>query len=265
MVLVDGKQATQIDAHDRGLHYGDGVFRTLKVENGMPCWWADQYRKLAADCEALNLACPEEALLLNEVRQAAREPDTGGVKIILTRGLGKRGYALPEQCQPVRLVMGFAYAAAARRDIRLRWCELRLSFQPRLAGIKHLNRLENVLARSEWNNPAIDEGLLLDETGNVIGGTMTNLFLFEQGRLVTPELARCGIAGVTRERLMRGASRNGMAVSIENIMPARLLAADEVFLVNSLIRIWRADSLDKHRWADTGMLANLVNWLNEEN
>jgi aminodeoxychorismate lyase apoprotein (EC 4.1.3.38) len=86
--------------------------------------------------------------------------------------------------------------------VKVRVCQLRLSRQPALAGIKHLNRLENVLARSEWQDPDIMEGLLLDDTGCVIGGTMTNLLAVRGRRLFTPDLSTSGIAGVTRERIL---------------------------------------------------------------
>lgn len=263
-ILVDGRLATDISVMDRGLQYGDGVFRTLKAEAGALLWWEDHYRKLAEDCAALQLACPAESLLLDEARTAASQPGVGVVKIIITRGSGRRGYAAPEHSRSSRVVMGFA-AANRQTDVQLRWCSLRLSAQPRLAGIKHLNRLENVLARSEWQNTDIAEGLLLNQAGQVIGGTMSNVFLLERGGLVTPDLSQSGIAGVARARLIRAADRHGIAVSVEAVSPARLLAADEIFLTNSLIGVWRARSLENQNWPDTGMRAKLVNWLYEEN
>jgi 4-amino-4-deoxychorismate lyase len=263
--LINGVWDSGLDCLDRGLHYGDGIFRTMKAVSGEIRWWLDHYRKLAADCAALGIGCPDQGLLADEAQQVASQAGVGGIKIVVTRGVGQRGYGIPADAEPVRMVMGFSATARQGRDVRVRWCELRLASQPKLAGIKHLNRLENVLARSEWADPDIAEGLLMDEAGRVVCGTMSNLFLLEQGRLITPGLSRCGIAGVTRERLMRAASRNGMEVGVEDISQARLLAADAVFLSNSLIEIWRVASLDEQRWQDTGMAAKLVNWLNEEN
>lgn len=263
-LLVNGQTADSVQAMDRGLHYGDGVFRTLKVIGGEIRWWADQYRKLAADCSALAIACPDESLLLEDVRRVAARPGVGAIKIVITRGSGKRGYAIPEAAQPVRMVMGFPAMPIQARGIQARWCDLRLASQPRLAGIKHLNRLENVLARSEWNDPGISEGLLMDEAGHVICGTMSNLFLLENNRLITPQLDRCGIAGVTRVRLLRAAVRHQMEVGVEEISRPRLLGAEAVFLTNSLIEIWQVENLDNQRWRDTGLAAKLVNWLNEE-
>lgn len=264
LILVNGQAASGVGVLDRGLHYGDGVFRTMKIVAGEIRWWADHYQKLSSDCASLGLACPDDELLRQEVLQVAAQPGVGVVKIIMTRGDGKRGYDIPDEVQPVRMVMGFPAIAHRNRDVRVRWCDLRLSSQPRLAGIKHLNRLENVLARSEWTDPDIAEGLLMDEAERLICGTMSNLFLLENNRLVTPKLDRCGIAGVTRERLLRVAPRHNVAVCVEEISRQRLLAAEEILLTNSLIEVWRVASLNNQRWPDTGLAAKLVNWLNEK-
>ena len=159
MILVNGQPAENVGVLDRGLAYGDGVFRTLCMHAGGPLWWHDHYVKLAADCAALMIVCPEEAGLHAEVCRAA-EAGERVVKILITRGVGARGYALPpKQQMTTRIVLSTslpAYAQAATPgDINARWCALRLARQPRLAGCKHLNRLEYVLARAEWKEPDI--------------------------------------------------------------------------------------------------------------
>lgn len=263
--LINGERMDCVDALDRGLHYGDGVFRTLKVVAGQVRWWEDQFGKLAEDCAALRLPCLDREALEGEVRQLAAEPGVGVVKIIVTRGAAPRGYGIPPDAGPVRIVMGFPPSGRENLDVRVRWCDLRLASQPRLAGIKHLNRLENVLARSEWNDPDIAEGLLLDEAGSVICATMANLFIVEQGRLVTADLSRCGIAGVARSRIIRAAKRHGETVRVESITRERLLAADEVFLCNSLIEIWRVAGLEGRQWQDGGWAEKTRKWINENN
>lgn len=265
LILVDGNPASTVSALDRGLHYGDGVFRTMKIVAGEIRWWTDHYQKLLADCRALHLNCPDEVLLKQEVSQLAAQEGVGVVKIVITRGQGQRGYAAAEDMPPMRAVMAYPSSPERPRDVTVRWCDLRLSAQPRLAGVKHLNRLENVLARSEWSSQEIAEGLLMDEMDRVICGTMSNIFLREGESLVTPILNRCGIAGVARTRLMRAATRHGVEIGVEEISHDRLLAADEVFLTNSLIEVWRVAKLEHHAWRDSGLTAKLVNWLNEEN
>lgn len=265
LMLINGEHSSSINAMDRGLHYGDGVFRTLKVVSGQIRWWEDHFRKLAEDCAALGIPCPEEAVLHREVTQLASESGVGVMKIMVTRGVGQRGYAAQSDITPTRIVMGFTPLARQNQDVRVRWCDLRLAHQPKLAGIKHLNRLENILARSEWDDADIAEGLLMDEADQVICGTMTNLFIVDQGRLVTPDLSLSGIAGVTRGRVMRAAMRHGQQVSVEKISPEQLLAADEVLLCNSLVDIWRVAELDEKLWPDSGWAEKLRNWLDENN
>jgi 4-amino-4-deoxychorismate lyase len=250
MILVNGAPAESLPATDRGLAYGDGVFRTLRAQHGEPLHWARHYAKLAGDCAALGIPCPDEAPLLHESRIVASEHAQAVVKIMVTRGSGARGYALPVPCEPRRVVMGSAFArhAAAEAGIDVHLCRLRLAHQPALAGVKHLNRLENVLARGEWRDATFSEGLLLDQEGLAIGGTMSNVFIVEQGVLLTPELSRCGVAGVTRERVLEIAQKLSIAAQVESLPLARVLAADEVFFVNSVIGLWPVARLGERIW-----------------
>ena len=251
MMLINGAPAESIPATDRGLAYGDGVFRTLSALSGEPQHWARHYAKLSADSTVLGIPCPAEALLLAETRAVAVVQPLAAVKIIVTRGSASRGYAPPQPCTPTRVVMSAPRLQfpEARVGITVHLCRMTLSHQPALAGIKHLNRLENILARAEWNDPAISEGLLLDQEGFAIGGTMSNLFIVERGELVTPVLARCGVAGVTRARVLDIAAKSRMVCRVEHLPLQRVLDADEVFFVNSLIGLWPATKMAEHRWS----------------
>ncbi len=267
MILVNGHPADSVDARDRGLAYGDGVFRTLRTRDGQPIWWRDHYAKLAADCAALMLTCPDAAGLHAEVCRVA-EAGEGVVKILLTRGAAARGYALPLDQVTTRIVLSTplpAYAqGSAADDITARWCALRLARQPRLAGIKHLNRLENVLARAEWDDPAVFEGLLCDDRGAVIGGVMSNLVVARDGELFTPDLSECGVAGVARTRLLRAAARLGIRTHVERMLPAAILAADEVMICNSVIGVRRVARLDAKTWPPAGWTETLKTALYED-
>lgn len=266
MILVNGRRSDWVNARDRGLAYGDGVFRTLRTEAGQPVWWADQFAKLAADCSALALACPDEAVLLDEVRQAA-EAEPGIVKIVLTRGAGTRGYAPPADAACTRVVLSAPLPPHARLDasfpIAARWCTLRLARQPRLAGIKHLNRLENVLARAEWDDPEVFEGLLCDQRGAVISGVTSNLLWVRNRALFTPDLSECGVAGVARSRLLRAAARLGMPVHIGRWLPDAILDADEAMICNSVIGVRRIARLGETTWPAAGWTTTLSNALDE--
>ncbi|HET7832849.1 MAG TPA: aminodeoxychorismate lyase [Gallionella sp.] len=251
-MLVNGAPSKLISIRDRGLLYGDGVFRTLRASNGEALHWPQHYQKLQHDCSALGIACPDNALLSAELSDILEKHPDGVVKLIITRGPGVRGYAPPAEAMPTRI-----WDVAPRppypvdwstRGIRARICKLRLSHQPRLAGIKHLNRLENVLAAAEWNDADIAEGLLLDEAGNVIEGTRSNLFLMTQGRLVTPYLTQCGVAGVQRERVIAWAEQHGMPLQVRAVSLDEVMFADELFLVNSVIGLWPIRELEQRRW-----------------
>jgi 4-amino-4-deoxychorismate lyase len=267
MILVNGHPSGSVDALDRGLAYGDGIFRTLRTRDGQPLWWRDHVAKLAADCAALMLVCPDEAELRAEVCRVAAAGE-GVAKIVLTRGTGARGYAPPAGQTGTRIVMAAPLPAHARPDapaeITARWCTLRLARQPRLAGIKHLNRLENVLARAEWDDPTIFEGLLCDDTGAVIGGVTSNLFWIKEGELFTPDLSACGVAGVARTRLLHAATRLGMRTHIGRHVPDVILAADEVMICNSVIGLRRVARLDDVTWLSVGWTTVLNNALYED-
>lgn len=265
MILVNGEPQESVDARDRGLAYGDGVFRTLRTRGGQPLWWRDHYAKLADDCAALMLACPDEADLHAETCLTA-EAGEGVVKIIVTRGDGARGYALPAGQVPTRIVSSAPLPAHAHADgdVAARWCTLQLSRQPRLAGVKHLNRLENVLARAEWEDPAIFEGLLCDDSGAVIGGVMSNLVIARNGELVTPDLSTCGVAGVARGRLLRAADRLGIRAHVGRLSRADILAADEVMICNSVFGVRRVARLEDTSWAPAGWTDILKTALYEE-
>ena len=152
----------------------------------------------------------------------------------------------------------------AKSGVRLHLCRTRIAAQPRLAGVKHLNRLENVLARAEWDDPEVPEGLMLDGEGNAIGGTMTNLFVVEDGALLTPELSRCGVAGVTRERVLAAAARHGVAARAEVLSLERVLAARELLVVNSVIGAWPVKELAARHWFTGHHAARVQEWLLEK-
>ena len=269
MILVNGVISDSIPATDRGLAYGDGIFRTLLMRGSRPLHWPLHYAKLDTDCRALGMDCPHEAVLAREITQAAQHEPDCVLKIIVTRGAGQRGYAPPPAAQTTRVVMTAPLPRHpeefTQTGIEARLCGIRLGPQPALAGLKHLNRLENVLARAEWSDPAIAEGVLLDIEGSVIGGTMSNLFIVERGALFTPDLARCGVAGVTRARLMQAAAAHGMVCGVENISSARLLQADAILLVNSIIGVWQVVRLAGRTWTPATVVRQLREWLDGGN
>jgi len=250
-MLVNGVPGNTLSIRDRGLLYGDGVFRTLCVCEGRPQHWPLHYQKLQNDCETLGINCPDFACLSSELAGLIPAHPNAVYKMIVTRGLAVRGYAPAPDAEPTHVwdISAIpAYPDNCRTGVTLRLCALRLAAQPRLAGIKHLNRLENVLAAAECTDA--DEGLLLDTEGRVIEGVRSNVFLMAGDRLITPDLSRCGVAGVQRDRVIAYAREIGLSVEVRDVELAELCAADAVFLTNSVFGLWPVAQFEQQRWLD---------------
>lgn len=262
-ILINGLATTQVAALDRGLNYGDGVFRTIRIADGLPRWWSDHLAKLAEDCARLGLNCPDASLFDQELARLEPLPASGVLRLTVTRGEGPRGYRPPtsQRCTRILACWSGEGAEYPEEGLSIRVCDLRLGQQPALAGIKHLNRLENVLARAEWNDPAIHEGILLDQSDRVISGVMSNLFLWRGGHLQTPRLDYCGVAGVARARLIKIATAEGFTVEETDFDLAALLAADEVMLTNSLIGLRRVVRLGDRTWPQPIVSPRLAEFL----
>ena len=260
--LINGIETSSIDARDRGFQYGDGLFETLRIRHGRPCLWSAHMARLAHGCERLGLPMPDEALLRDEVERLCCGEADGVLKIVLTRGNGGRGYRPPQDPTPTRLLARFPAPdhppENRTRGVAVRICDTRMGHSPALAGLKHLNRLEQVLARAEWNDIGIAEGLMQDIEGNIIEGTMSNLFVVQAGVLRTPELSRCGVAGVMRAQVMAGAEALGIPVGEERLDLRDLAAADELFLSNSVIGIWPVRRLDSRDYVPGPLTARLA-------
>lgn len=246
--LINGAPGDRIAITDRGLQYGDGVFETLAVRDGRCEFWDRHLQRLTRGCEALRLPAPRPDRLNQEADRLVRDVRQGVLKIIVTRGSGGRGYRPPREMVPTRVLTLSEWPDHPddwrESGVAVRLCEQRLGSQPALAGIKHLNRLEQVLARMEWDDTDIAEGLLCDQQGYVIEGVSTNLFSVRAGRLRTPSLEHCGVAGVMRAVVMDLARDAEIACDVAPIDGDALGEADEIFLTNSLIGIWPVRRLD---------------------
>lgn len=241
-VLINGRAAKTVDVRDRGLHYGDGVFETIAVVGGRPQLWDRHLRRLEAGCARLGIEPVDGTTLGEEAGRLCAGLDRAVLKLLVTRGTGGRGYRPASGCRATRVLLCEPHAGYPaeryRHGVNLRVCETRLGLNPSLAGLKHLNRLEQVMARREWDDPDLAEGLMLDTEGHVVEGTMTNLFLVTDGMLTTPAIARCGVAGVMRAYIMERARQQRMKVPERMLSLATVEQADEIFVCNSLIGIW---------------------------
>lgn len=268
MVLVNGVETGFVSAADRGFAYGDGVFRTLPVRNGIPEHWSRHRAKLLADCAALGISPPQQDILEREVMRACQAEPQCALKIVVTRGISERGYRYEPGAAPTRVVLTAplpAYPPAYAEDgVRIRLCRLKIAHQPATAGVKHLNRLENVLARAEWSDAAIAEGIVQDVDENVIGGTMTNVFIGRGGALATPVLDLCGVAGVARERIIAAAARRATACDVTMLSWKDVVMADEIFLVNSLVGVWPVRAIDGETRCPGPLARAARSWLDHD-
>ncbi len=239
---VDGSPAAEVPADDRGLAYGDGLFETFVLRHGRIAHWPLHLARLSAGCRRLGMDLPDPAPALAPLCEAASVYPRAVGKLLLTRGSGGRGYRPPLPASP-RLISALHawpdYPSERRgAGVVVRVCSQRVSTNPDLAGLKHLNRLDNVLARGEWDDEGIAEGLMCDADGYLIEGTMTNLFLVHGDRLSTPLLDRAGVAGITRGRIIDWAGRTGRSIGQRRLTLDDMNTAEEAFVCNSVIGVW---------------------------
>ncbi len=236
--LVNGQEAAAVSVLERGLHYGDGLFETIGCIDGRPRLLELHLARLGRGCARLKMAAPDTAAIEADLKALARIPGHCVLKLILTRGVAlSRGYGLTGGEQPTRIALRYPWPQPAAAGVRVRVADLRLAENPATAGIKHLNRLEQVLARAECNDPAIAEALLFSRSGALISGTMSNVFLVRGGILRTPRLDLCGVEGVMRQVVLAAARAVALRTEEGALSPADLDAAEEIFLTNALTGI----------------------------
>jgi 4-amino-4-deoxychorismate lyase len=260
-MLVNGQPSHQIPADDRGFQYGDGLFETALLVGGRVRFLDEHCQRLLTGCARLAITPPDQPTLLREIAQVTADADRGVLKIIVTRGAGGRGYRPSGAMSSNRVVALHPFNPALQGALRLRWCDIRLGRNARLAGIKHLNRLEQVLAQSEWREAEADEGLMLDTEGEVVCATSANVFVVRDGALVTPDLRFCGVQGVMRAQVIKAAAKLKLALSEEPLWPHDLATASEVFITNAVRGIRSVASLDSLQWNETGVATRLANAL----
>lgn len=261
-VLINGKQEDRIASSDRGLQYGDGLFETIAIKNGECEHWYEHMSRLADGCRRLNIPIPNAQQLLVEAQQLCSDKALAVLKIIITRGSGGRGYRAPDPVEATRIISIYPWPSHPDENITqgicVHLCDTQLSHQPALAGIKHLNRLEQIIARNEWDDPNISEGLMSDIDGNVVEGTMSNYFAVINKELVSPEILDCGVAGIMRSHIMAQAILHGISVHERKIKLDELYAADELFICNSIIGVWPVRKLADHSYKANGEVTGQI-------
>jgi 4-amino-4-deoxychorismate lyase len=237
-----------VSAFDRGLHYGDGLFETIICRHGRARFLSLHLERLAHGCERLRINLVDVTPLRAQIAQTAAAAGDALVKIIVTRGEAvARGYAWSGTEVATRVVFQYPLpperVVLTRDGIRAVVAKLRYGENPQLAGLKHLNRLEQVLARAEVPVEDAEELLVFSSSGHLVSGTMSNVFLVKGNRLLTPKLDRCGVMGIMRRIVLREAAAEGIAVEESAVSDAQLAGADELFVTNARIGIWPVRTL----------------------
>jgi 4-amino-4-deoxychorismate lyase len=243
---------------DRGLAYGDGLFETMRVHAGSVPLWSRHCERLHRGAQRLAMPLPRMSVIEAQIGALIHACEDGVLKLLATRGAGGRGYEAPDDPTPTWMLALHPLPAAAKKRLRLHWSDTRLAVQPRLAGIKHCNRLEQVLARAECVQAGCDEGLMRSSAGAVVCATAGNLLLLRDGVWLTPPVEACGVAGVCRGWLLE----RGL-VEVAELTPRQVENADALALCNAVRGILPVASLAEREWRVHAGVAELQAYLAE--
>ncbi|WDE09796.1 aminodeoxychorismate lyase [Thalassomonas haliotis] len=203
---VNGQQTNILSVNDRGFAYGDGIFTTGKITAGCLELCDEHLSRLKFGCSKLQITSPDWLKLGEDLRQIAVQYQTAVMKVIITAGQGGRGYSRFGTGEPNVIIQVHAfpehYALWARQGITLGICEQKLGLNPMLAGIKHLNRLEQVLIRQELDLRSEDDVLVVNLRDEIVETSCSNVFWQQDGRWFTPELSDSGVRGLARAGIL---------------------------------------------------------------
>lgn len=250
LTLINGVNTDYVSVNDRGMLYGDGLFETICSRNGRCQFLKEHLQRLQKGAAVLGIDYPGDEVYIADIKTLQAQADSPDhvIKLMLTRGTGERGYRSPVPQQPTRITQLSALPAYADdysvTGIKARVCQQTVSSNQTLAGIKHLNRLENVLARNEWSDE-VQEGLMTDADGFIIEATMSNIFFVKNNHLLTPALDYAGVDGIIRQQLMTLASQLESDCEITQVHINELDQMDEIFVCNSLIGIWPVINIER--------------------
>ena len=267
--LINGIASDYLNSSDRAIHYGDGIFETILCFGNKLYYWQKHFQRLQKSAIKLGLHCPQEQTFLEDIAKLLKANDAHSkqayaIKIILSRGVGERGYVVDKNniCNRLLFLSTIEEGYSSLLSIRLLsgdlfLCQQQVSINENLAGIKHLNRLENVLARSEWTGDKFIDGLMLNANNHIIEGTMSNLFAIKHGRLYTPALNMSGVRGVMRDVIIDIAESSNIDVTIKTLTVNEVITMDALFISNSLIGMKYVTQFNGHRY-NNDMVTNTI-------
>tara|TARA_X000000368_G_C23008542_1_gene702413 strand:+ start:792 stop:1637 length:846 start_codon:yes stop_codon:yes gene_type:complete len=272
--LINGKFKDQISVHDRGLFYGDGFFETMlwkklgkEEENeNIIEYWKQHFERLKKGCDLMKINIPQEKEFIGDIKKILKKSihhglKSGLIKLIISRGVGGRGYKFEKNMKPTIIFLSYPQPSYKkelyRTGVNLKICQTKLFYHDRLFGLKHLNRLDSVLARSEWNNNFF-EGVFIDNNENIVEGTMTNLFFVKKNTLYTPEIKGSGINGIMRQIILDNAKVFFEDINEKKIHLSNLNNFDQMFITNSVIKVMPVKKLEKKNFSIKENLKKLI-------
>ena len=262
MFLINGIPQETLPASDRAIQFGDGCFTTARIVAGQVCLLDAHLQRLQQACEKLLIPFVEWAALQREMVELARGNDRGVLKVIISRGSGGRGYSAANCLHPTRLLSVSAwpvhYGGWRREGITLALSPVRLGRNPQLAGIKHLNRLEQVLIRTHLEQTDADEALVLDSEGFITECCAANLFWRQGKDVFTPRLDQAGVNGLMRQFCLQQLAHSGYRVVDVHAREAALAEADEMVVCNALMPVVPVRQYGSQRFSSRELYAFLA-------
>ncbi|WP_070967542.1 aminodeoxychorismate lyase [Vibrio sonorensis] len=241
MYWVNGKVAQTVDIGDRSFQYGDGCFTTMLTLNGSIHLWHLHKERMVRCLDLLGIVQPDWFEVECWLNHASQPSPKAGLKLHISRGAGGRGYGTDGADKTLVTISDFAfpshYLQWQENGIDLGVCTTKLGHNPLLAGHKHNNRLEQVLAKREAESEGFADALVLDIDNKVVETTMANLFWCKDQTLFTPTIDKAGVAGVARKQVMSLAKDKGMSICEGHFKLDELYLADEIFITNSVIGV----------------------------
>jgi 4-amino-4-deoxychorismate lyase len=251
----------KISPFDRAFQYGDGIFRTFVVENKKVLHWKHHYKKIVEDCLALKITPPKEKDLLTDINTLFKSKKKSVGKFIISRGNSERGYKFSEDIVHNRFLIKTKMPIYPKEyfNLGVNLCVCKQKLNPSiLSGVKHLNRLENIMARQEWKGDHYADGILLDQNGYVIECISSNIFMRIGNTIYTPKICQVGIKGVTRGLIIKISMKLGFKIKETTFKLNKLLESDEVFITNSLFGVLQVKEIKNKLWQHQE-LASLFN------
>ena len=274
--LINGVFSNKVSVFERGLAYGDGLFETMSWQNFniKECpnkveFWTRHLQRIFMGCRTLSIKPPNTKILDNYKNKILKKANTLGLnkgilKIIITRGIGGRGYKYDKDIKPTIIFLAFPISMYPekfyKKGVSVKFCDSKLSSNENLVGLKHLNRLDSVLARAEWNNQKIFEGLFCDDKENIIEGTMTNIFLVRENTLYTPEIKKSGINGIMRQVVIDNYKNFFDQIKITKISRNNIRKFQQIFLTNSVLKIMPVAKIEENKFSVLGKIREIIDY-----